>query len=929
MKKVFKLAWANLREHPIRVLLTTLATTAAVCLVIWIASGYEALAKTFDEYANLSLGKYTLSIAPISTTNSSPIPDEVLAALRKDPVVLAADPMMIAKLRVTKVHSPSTNYSISDNNPSSELPANAGPNFHGPDYDIVFTDSSEPPFNMVEGSWLGTEASQVVLRKDTATRLGLTVGSEVQVGVKDKQRQFRVIGIVGAPVITSYGVAALPVLTPSSGELFVSSQVAELLTGSKLQPNLIGLSIRPDADLTKFRFSWSPRLSKFSNPVQFQDAHDIEEALDQSASAQNVRLQSYATAGIAMLVSFLVIYCTLTMGVNERSRQFALLRAISFTRSQVAGVITIEALFLGGIGLVTGLLVSGMLMTVIGFQSSTTLYHGIGIGPLGILLSVLVTLGAALPAAILPARSANKLKPLDAIAPQSRSSGSSSLSRFNTIIGFVLILLNPCLAFLTSPSSESQAIVFMIFGFVAMMGGFLLVAPAIVVVADRFLTPFVGKALGLDSRLLTSQITVHLWRTISAALSLATGLGLSIGVYVWGYTMLSAFVPGPWAPDALIAFKPSGIERRHFDDIASIQGFKREEWQPIVVEQPRLAEDVTGSADRVSITRQDNVVIVGIDPQGAFGESHPLLKLEWVAGTPQEAVRQMQITKGCVVPDHFLAESKLKLGDALELIPPESPGKKVEYKIVGAVRLPGWHWQTKLTGFRTRTHRSAALVFANYENVANDFGFQAATHVWFNYDKPTVDHKQLIGLVRDRVQKLSGKKVVIGDSHENENQVHIMPIEGIRAVMLTNAKRWIWVISQVPLLAMVIAGFGVMNVMFAAVRARRWELGVLRSIGFTRAVLCRSIIAEGLLVGIVACFIGLGFGILAGWCGCAFAQHFSFFGGLHPPLVIPWKQISFGLVFTLLLASLIALVPAFIMIGGKPLKLLQEGRSAF
>ena len=69
----------------------------------------------------------------------------------------------------------------------------------------------------------------------------------------------------------------------------------------------------------------------------------------------------------------------------------------------------------------------------------------------------------------------------------------------------------------------------------------------------------------------------------------------------------------------------------------------------------------------------------------------------------------------------------LDVGDDFALVPPDNPACPASYSIAGAVRLPGWHWQTKPTGFRSRTHRAAALVFADYPSVAKDFGRDAAS----------------------------------------------------------------------------------------------------------------------------------------------------------------------------------------------------------
>jgi putative ABC transport system permease protein len=54
----------------------------------------------------------------------------------------------------------------------------------------------------------------------------------------------------------------------------------------------------------------------------------------------------------------------------------------------------------------------------------------------------------------------------------------------------------------------------------------------------------------------------------------------------------------------------------------------------------------------------------------------------------------------------------------------------------------------------------------------------------------------------------------------------------------------------------------------------------------------------------------------------------SFFGGLTPPLVIPWAQLSIGFGMAFGLCLLAALWPAISTGRTEPLKLLQEGRAA-
>ena len=88
------------------------------------------------------------------------------------------------------------------------------------------------------------------------------------------------------------------------------------------------------------------------------------------------------------------------------------------------------------------------------------------------------------------------------------------------------------------------------------------------------------------------------------------------------------------------------------------------------------------------------------------------------------------------------------------------------------------------------------------------------------------------------------------------------------------------------------------------------------------------ILAEGLLIGLVACLLSLSFGVMAGWCGTGISQYVSFFGGLATPLVVPWGKLAAALAATLGLCLAASLWPAIRIGRAEPLRLLREGRSA-
>lgn len=929
MSKVFNIVFAYLLEHPLRFVLTTTATAAATCLVIWIASSYDALHRTYDEYANLALGRFELAIAPTSMKPEDSVPMEVVADLRADPAVAIADAMW-AKRLTPATHGNETERSevttekITDANRPSRLLF--------PEMLFVATDSPASPHEMRTGKWLHAErgAAEVVLRSDVAAARGKSVGDTVEIKLGGDIISLKVIGLANAPNLPGAGPFGIPILTPSSGEAYITLQLAERLFQAQPRVSLVGVSLREGVDVNQFRFGWGPKLNGYSKPVQFQESVAIEEALDQAAAAQNVRLQSYAATAIALLVAVLVVLCSLSVGVNERIRQYAILRAVGFHRRQIAAVICLEGFLLGVSGYLVGLVLSGCVLAVVGLLSAGILYHGIGLGWWSVTLSGLAIVGGSLIASIVPAYRATRVRPIDAMAPRPVETLETSNVGPALIAGVLLVLINPLLTFAFPPTSESWVYAFMAIGFVTMATGFVLLSPLVVRLVDHWFSPLLSRMLAVETKLVRSQISDRLWRSVGVSMSLAFGLGLYVGVHVWGWTMLEAFIPGNWAPDALAVVTP-GLSSEQYAAVQSIEGIDAQHCVPMVVEQPRLSQDLTGSATHASIVRQDNVIMLGLNPSLAFSGSAPLLDLQWVGGQPTAAIEAMLAQRGCVVPDHFLRESGLVVGDIIDMVPPHDSTATVRYTIVGAVKLPGWHWQTKTTGLRPRTHRAAALIFASYENVANDFNLPLATHVWFNFDRAGAEPERIAADLKALTTKhVAGPSTDsrAGDSAEANmiatGDARVITVQSIREQLRNIARRWLWIVSQVPLLALVIASLGVLNIMLASVRARRWEYGVMRAIGIDQGQLTRSILVEGALLATVASILSILFGIMAGWCGCGLAQYISFFGGLHPPLVIPVLPILLGVSLAVLLGVLSACAPALMIGQSKPLTLLQQ-----
>ncbi len=804
---------------------------------------------------------------------------------------------------------------------------------------LVGTDARQPPSEITSGKWLLEDDSSAVISSGVAERLKVDVGGELLVKSQTGEYKLKVAGITAQ---VKMSVNLDPNRMPAPGSMprgptpmpvYVPLELARKISGEQSKISLLNISLRKDANPVEFRDKWAKTLSEKEPKAEVLSIKDLETALEQNRMASSARMQAYSATGISLMAALFIIFTTLSMGVHERIRQFAIMRAVALTRAQIALMITLESLVLALIGWVGGLTAGWGLLKIISRTHPGLFQNGASLGIWCIALTGASAFGGALLASLIPAWKATKISPMDAFSPPT-SFHKFHLPTISVIIGIVLICVNPLLVFVVPMPDSSRYFMHAAIGCTSLAIGFLLLTPIAMLLVEKIFGPLISKCLFIDSRLLKSQLTGNMWRTLGTTISLSIGLGLFMATVTWGYSMLQPFVPGDWVPDALFAFQSGGLPDSEMANILQIKGIRQDQYLKLAVEQPNLADDITGSEERQSVTKQGNVIMIGIDPQSAFGGKDPLLKTRFAYGSPEEAIKKLKEGKYCIVPDHFLKSTGLKIGDSFKMIPPEAPDSPVEYRIAAAIAMPGWHWMTKFSGLRMRSGRSAAMVFADFANVRQDFKVNKINFVWTNLEKDAKidDVGNAMREIADR--NLGERRPVnaqgmwsFGASNFGQS-LRVSTRDDVRTRIGSRADGMIWGMCQLPLITLLIATLAVVNTVMASVRVRRWEMGVLRAIGITRFGLVRMILAESILIGIVACLVSIGFGVMAGWCGTGISQYVSFFGGLDTPLVVPWAKIGLAGGGTLLLCLVAALWPAISTGRRETLKLLQDGRAS-
>ncbi|WP_459556676.1 FtsX-like permease family protein [Lacunimicrobium album] len=943
MRVIWKLFLAQAKQQTVRLTLTAIAMVASIGVVVWVVSAYEGLASEFDEQTDEFVGNYDLFIVPRDVTGE--LPASLVNQVQQLADFEAVNPVSQFRMSFRRVEEAAA----SPETAGAPGQQRRGLGRMGPT--IVGTTSNEPRYELNDGRWLDpTSTNEVVVSSGISEAISLKPGDQIQFRTEAKEVVVMdVVGIVeqvqdvefamtrtkgGAPGGVNRGPASLAAYVPMS--------VVEKLTGKPARINLL--------ELRQAKGKKSALIDNLvaseSSSAEILRPEDIKAKVSSGFAAEGARKQAYFVTALSLLASAFIIFTTLSMGVNERSRQLAVLRAVGLRRIDVAQLVLVEAFVLAVFGWLGGLLGGCVLLSILASATPQMFPNGVSLGLMTIVMTGICSLVGAILASVFPIWKATRVSPMEAMAPLSTSRGNPAAYLLIGLFSLLLIAINPLLVFVQGLNESVRFGLILGIGTPATVIGFVLLAPLIVLLVEKVLSPLVAKVLRLQTNLVSTQLSNNMWRSAGIAASLMLGLGLYTATQVWGHSMLGGFLPGQWTPDMIVKFD-QGISEVAIEKIHQIEGVHPDICFPIAVEQVKMEGDPLKSRERDTAVRQDNVILIGIDVE-AFGVKDAF-DLKFVQGDRTEALAKLKEGRHCLVPESLMTIGGLKVGDEIGFLPPKSPDQPVKYRIAGVLAEPGSNWISKTSGLRKNSVRTAGLVFAPRAIVTADFNLSPAEFVWLD-SKPGVTpasiQEQMATLLALAKQPARGKgrgpgrRVGTGPESPGatrrsggpgEEPVKVTAISDVRRSLGQRGGAAVNAMGWLPLITLLVVSLGIVNTIVTSVRARKWEFGILRAVGLRRFTLMRLVISEAILIGFVASVLSLIFGVLTGWTCLGLIRYVSnpWFEGVATPLVIPWTSLAFGYGLTFALCMIAALWPAIATGRSEPLTLLQAGRASF
>lgn len=673
------------------------------------------------------------------------------------------------------------------------------------------------PHELLQGR-MPAAPGEVSLDDGAAEELGAAVGNEYEVIRFGDQVRLKVVGIVKRPPL---GMLSRP-------ESYVTLGQMQMLTERQGKVREIDVLLKPGVDADGLAKAKSSELAK---GMILTTGSKVKSGLDKNMQSGQIGMT------IASVLSFLaasfIIMTGLTTNVTERQRELAMLRCVGGFRRQLAESQLAIGFVIGAIGALAGtplgMAASALLVAIFPEQ----LPGGFAVNPLGLGLSLFGSVVAGLIGAAWPAYRAARTSPLEALAIRSKPATVRGLL---VCAGAGLALEAIHIAIIAAPTSADVKFWSdMTVGIPACFTGYFLLSVPVTVLVAMIASGTISVMLRLPRGLLRRAVQATPYRFGFTAGAMMMGLALLVSLWTNGRAITRDWLGSLQFPDAFV----SGISlsQRTEDRIKAL---------PFVLDTCAVTvQNFKSEVFGIKAFDNTNTSFVAFEPDPFFR----MTKLTWIEGDPLEAQRRLNAGGAVIVASEYKIAGGKGLGSRVSV---PWNGKVHEFEVVGVVSSPGLDIASKFFDIGDEyLDQAVNAVFGSRSDLKRITGNEGVQLIQLTLD-PKVDTKTALNEVR----KQGGFEIVAAGSGREIKE----EIKGVLG-------RSFLVMSIVAIGAMLVASFGVANLIVAGIQGRQYEFGVLRAIGAERGTIARMVLGEAMLVAITACIVGTVMGMQAAWAG--------------------------------------------------------------
>ena len=541
---------------------------------------------------------------------------------------------------------------------------------------------------------------------------------------------------------------------------------------------------------------------------------ESQSAIADGLSFFNIFLTAFAV--IAIFVSAFVIANTFSILIAQRTREFALLRALGASRDQVLGSVFIEALVIGvvgsllgvGLGIVLSLGLRGMLAGF-GLELPSGGLIVWSEMPRTIIISLILGTIVTIASALFPAIRAARIAPVEAMRESQAEPWQRNRTRF--VVGLVIVAIGAAAIVygLLAPEIQYAGI-----GAGLMFIGVFVLGPTIARPVSRWLGAPIAATRGTTGKLARDNSMRNPKRTARTAAALTIGVALVAGVTVLASSLAASIedtigdqFTGDFAVDSG-AFGPGG-------------GFSPE----LTAGLQELPEVETATGIRVGLgeIEGNGDFFSVVDPETAFD----VFDIGVIEGGPETMTDD-----AIFLLDNRADDLGVGVGDTVSVRFPD--GIDRDLTVGGIYTEPALAGNQSISTGLYESTGAEQLDFASFvilrEGVSIEDARSSITTVTDAY--PNAE-------VQDRAEYIDAQSASLDQ------------LLGLIYGLLG--------------LAIIIAAFGIANTLRLSTIERTREIGLLRAVGMTRSQVQSTIRWEAVITALFGAILGVVLGLFFGY----------------------------------------------------------------
>ena len=691
---------------------------------------------------------------------------------------------------------------------------------------------------------------EVAIDANTVTNAGFVLGDQVTV-----------VGFVGPEEFELVGMTSFGDQDSLLGATLVSFELEEAKRVFGFGDELTGILVQADdgVDADTLTARISDVLPEGVEAVTGETEQN-EQAADINEGLSFLSIGLLAFAGVSVFVGGFIIQNTFRIIIAQRTKELALLRAVGATGRQVRTMVIVEAVIVGFVGSLMGIMFGfAMAFGIRGLMSAV----GIGISsaplvllPRTVIVGMSVGMILTVASALLPARKASRIPPVAAMREEAARTPRRSL-RTRAVAGTAITAIGVALLFLGLFTSIGTAIIFVGLGAAIGFIGVSVLAP----LAAKPLANVIGwplpRLFGVAGKLARENTKRKPRRTASTASALMVGVALVVFFSVFASSTKAS------VSETVFELFPADV---------TFQSTTQNDPQLPASISPAFTDELrTYDEFEVVSAMQFGLVVIESNEQ-LIGAIDPATIEEVFSIEPLDgAIQALGQINSVIVSTDYLEDNEWSIGDSIA-IEYASTGT-VESKIVGVFEASDFSnvflsTETYLANFR---YQGDGVVFANTAEGVSIEEAQAAI-------MPTVD-------AYGNVKAQTKSEIVT----EAETQID----QGLA------------LFTGLLFFAVIIAVLGITNTLTLSIYERTREIGLLRAVGMVRRQVRRMIRWEAVIVATFGALLGAGIGIVLGW-SVVQALADEGLGAFR----IPFGQVLLALVLAALAGVLAAIWPA-------------------